>query len=302
MQKENRNPVFVYGTLMRGERANGYLHCAEYVGEAALRDYAMYDLGSYPGIVAVAGEAVIGELYRVDDDTLKRMDEYEGEGTLYHRNTVRVSMADGTAADAFAYVYALPVGENKKSVRSRWNMKDSDPVWYAGYGSNLCADRFRCYIEGGRWDEHVKPNKGCRDTTLWSQSLVKNFPGRMYFASESGSWDDCGVAFYAPECDGDTVMRLYRITCGQLKDVQDQEGNADGWYGRLAFLGFVDGVPAYTFTSEYTHTPNAPGERYRDLIFDALSKECGMRGEEAAAYIESCCSPLPAAGKKQMND
>ncbi len=234
----------------------------------------------------------------MDDETLNCLDEYEGEGSLYHRNTVRVSMADGTAVDTFAYVYAHPVDQDKKPVRSRWNMKDSDPVWYAGYGSNLCADRFRCYIEGGRWDERVKPNKGCRDTALWSQSFVKSFPGRMYFARGSGGWDDCGVAFYAPECEAETVMRLYRITFGQLKDVQDQEGNVDGWYGRLVFLDFVDGVPAFTFTSEHHHTPNAPGKRYSNLIFDALTKECGLRGEEASAYLKQCLRPLPEADKK----
>ncbi len=63
MKKENTSPVFVYGTLMRGERANAYLQNADFEGEAALRDYAMYDLGSYPGIIVAAGEAVIGELF-----------------------------------------------------------------------------------------------------------------------------------------------------------------------------------------------------------------------------------------------
>lgn len=28
-------------------------------------------------------------------------------------------------------------------------MKDNDKVWYACYGSNLCADRFKYYILGG---------------------------------------------------------------------------------------------------------------------------------------------------------
>jgi gamma-glutamylcyclotransferase (GGCT)/AIG2-like uncharacterized protein YtfP len=33
--------IFVYGTLMRGERANSYLSAAKYVGEFRLKDYAL---------------------------------------------------------------------------------------------------------------------------------------------------------------------------------------------------------------------------------------------------------------------
>ena len=100
MKNENNNPVFVYGTLMRGERADNLLRDADFAGDAVLRDYAMYDLGSYPGIAARKGEAVLGELYYVDDFTLKRLDEYESEGSLYHRITVQVKTFDGETADA----------------------------------------------------------------------------------------------------------------------------------------------------------------------------------------------------------
>ena len=71
------HPVFVYGTLMRFQRANHMLETGIYMGEAILPDYAMYHLGRYPGIKPCSGEQVMGELYRVDDATLRQMDEYE---------------------------------------------------------------------------------------------------------------------------------------------------------------------------------------------------------------------------------
>ncbi len=288
-----KNLVFVYGTLMRGERANDFLCDAEFAGDAVLKDYAMYNLGSYPGIIAHAGEAVLGELYYVDDATLKHLDEYEGEGSLYHRITVRVRTSDGEYADALAYLYAHQVNENRL-VRSRWNMKDSDTVWYAAYGSNLSTERFEYYIMGGLCPINGKTYTGCADKTLWSQSLVRTVPGSIYFAKQSPSWEYKGIAFYAPDCAGETVMRFYRITFGQLKDIQKQEG---GWYRRMAFVDFVEGVPAFTLTSERRQDENAPCDKYYNLIFDALTKDCGINRETVQEYLQRCRSPL---GKREV--
>ena len=114
----NRHPVFVYGTLMRGQRASAFLQNAEYVGEFCLADYVMYNLGSYPGIKPQKGACVPGELYLVDDKTLERMDRYEGNGDLYNR--VNVMVTAGTRTEpAQVYVYARSV-EGKPLVQGRW--------------------------------------------------------------------------------------------------------------------------------------------------------------------------------------
>lgn len=112
------HPVFVYGTLMRFQRANHMLETGIYMGEAILPDYAMYHLGRYPGIKPCSGEQVTGELYRVDDATLRQMDEYEENGSLYHRTPVRV-VVNGQEFDAEAYVYARDVAD-KPLLRRRW--------------------------------------------------------------------------------------------------------------------------------------------------------------------------------------
>ena len=69
----NDRPVFVYGTLMRGERAHHMLAGSEFGGCWQLKDYAMYNLGDFPGIKRCKGEAVLGELFFVDAETIARI-------------------------------------------------------------------------------------------------------------------------------------------------------------------------------------------------------------------------------------
>ena len=111
--------VFVYGTLMRGEGAHSYLAKAEFIGEYRLPDYAIYDLGWYPGIRPKTGCCVYGEVYAVDNRMLQEMDRYEGEGSLYHRMPVVVENETGTL-DAVAYVYAREIN-GQKIEGGRWN-------------------------------------------------------------------------------------------------------------------------------------------------------------------------------------
>ena len=72
--------LFVYGTLKRGCGAHYLLRRAEFLGEAVTRPcYRLYDLGAYPALVEDAnGVAVRGELWAVDEATLRELDEYEG--------------------------------------------------------------------------------------------------------------------------------------------------------------------------------------------------------------------------------
>ncbi len=102
--EHRKHVVFVYGTLMRGERASHMLEKYEYLGEFTLKDYALYQVSYYPGIKEASGSCVIGEAYRVDDACIKVMDRYEAEGSLYLRKKVRIT--DGQEdMEAFVYVY-----------------------------------------------------------------------------------------------------------------------------------------------------------------------------------------------------
>lgn len=164
-------------------------------------------------------------------------------------------------------------------------MKDNDKVWYACYGSNLCADRFKYYILGGECPYNGKHYDGCDDKTMWSASKIYKVKGKIYFALSSMFWDHKGFAFYDPDAKGTVIMKLYLITWGQFQKVQEQEGLC---YDFPVPLGESDdGIPIYTFTSKTHYRYNSPSRKYLDVIREGLTKECGLSESEANAYLMS---------------
>ena len=115
--------LFVYGTLMRG-----YVHPmakllsanADFLGEATCRG-KLYLVKHYPGLVLSddADDIVHGELYRLREPEalLREFDMYEacGEGfpepTQYVRQMFPVTLAGGSASEAWSYLYNWPVAK-----------------------------------------------------------------------------------------------------------------------------------------------------------------------------------------------
>jgi gamma-glutamylcyclotransferase (GGCT)/AIG2-like uncharacterized protein YtfP len=109
--------LFVYGTLMRGfdhPMARLLSANADFVSEARCRG-RLYLIKHYPGLVPSGDSAdnVSGELYRLraPEPMLREFDMYEacGEGfappTEYIRQVLSVTLADGSASDAWTYLY-----------------------------------------------------------------------------------------------------------------------------------------------------------------------------------------------------
>jgi gamma-glutamylaminecyclotransferase len=95
--------LFVYGTLRRGFANAQCMGSATFERAAATAPaYSLYDFGAYPALVQGGDGVVVGELYRVSDAELTRLDEFEGCPELYQR--VLVDLDDGT--QAFSYVMA----------------------------------------------------------------------------------------------------------------------------------------------------------------------------------------------------
>ena len=113
--------LFVYGTLMRGfdhPMAQLLSRGADFIGDARCRG-RLYLVKHYPGLVASdhAGDVVFGELFRLRQpaELLAEFDMYEacGEGfaepTEYMRHMLSVTLDDGTASEAWTYIYNWPV-------------------------------------------------------------------------------------------------------------------------------------------------------------------------------------------------
>ena len=98
--------VFVYGTLKKN-RSNSYLlKGSEFVEEAETIDrFCMRDLVGFPAVTQEKPVSTIkGEVYKIDEDTLKRLDGLEGYPHLYDRITVQVKLASGDIEEAIMYI------------------------------------------------------------------------------------------------------------------------------------------------------------------------------------------------------
>ena len=113
--------LFVYGTLMRGfdhPMARLLSGNADFISEARCQG-RLYRVEQYPALVLSEDSADIvhGELFRMraPDELLGELDMYEacGEGfaqpTEYVRQMLPLTLADGTRAEAWTYVYNWPV-------------------------------------------------------------------------------------------------------------------------------------------------------------------------------------------------
>lgn len=110
--------VFVYGTLMTGERYHELLGGSEPAGGASTAPrYRLINLGPYPALVSGGHTAVRGELYRVDDATLERLDHLEDHPELYQRR--EIELADGRRALAYFFDEA----EGREIVSGDWKRR-----------------------------------------------------------------------------------------------------------------------------------------------------------------------------------
>jgi len=124
--------LFVYGTLMRGfdhPMARLLMANADFLGSATCRG-RLYLVRHYPGLVLSSDptDIVHGELYRLHepDALLREFDMYEacGEGfaepTEYVRQMLPLMLADGTAGEAWTYIYNWPVTELPRIASGRF--------------------------------------------------------------------------------------------------------------------------------------------------------------------------------------
>ena len=108
--------IFVYGTLKRGQQRAAVMADQEFLLEAStMAEYWMFNLGSFPGLVdreGQPGDSIAGEVYRVDVECRRRLDEIEcvDEG-LYELREIRlndIGSGDSISEKVFAYFYLGP--------------------------------------------------------------------------------------------------------------------------------------------------------------------------------------------------
>jgi len=103
--------LFVYGTLRRGQGNHRLLDSSKFIGNAKTKfRYALYGSGVPFLSRSRAISQVIGEVYSVDDTTLKRLDQLEGHPDVYKREQDEVVLEDGMELIAWIYFYDAAEG------------------------------------------------------------------------------------------------------------------------------------------------------------------------------------------------
>ena len=85
----DKNFIFTYGTLMKGNFNHHYLKDDEYIGDSILDDYGLLELGFFPGAIKKEGYKVIGEIYKVTDKEKRNIDYLEGDLYSYQKVYMR---------------------------------------------------------------------------------------------------------------------------------------------------------------------------------------------------------------------
>lgn len=97
---EPRFRLFVYGSLLSGERDHALLQGAALLGSARTAPrYTLVDLGVYPALLDEGTTSVTGELYLVDAKTRFATDVKKECPALFRRITI--TLDDGATADAY---------------------------------------------------------------------------------------------------------------------------------------------------------------------------------------------------------
>lgn len=176
--------LFVYGTLMKGRCNDHYLREEKYLGIGRLKNYEMYHVSTYPGIIEGPGGYVVGELYEIDEATLKSLDVLEDEGNLFNRKQIQVSF-DGDLLDAYAYIW-----NNKEDVKSH-KVVDMpwEPLLYDSCRSQLRPLDSETGIEAGTWPLIIELSDGRCYEACTIRGIVAAVVGESYLANEKKEQD-----------------------------------------------------------------------------------------------------------------
>jgi gamma-glutamylcyclotransferase (GGCT)/AIG2-like uncharacterized protein YtfP len=124
--------VGVYGSLRSGmSNHRYYLSNSEYKGIFSTEpEYTLHSLSYYPGLKLNGNHSVVMEVYEVDENTLKRLNQLEGyypgeEPTFYDRIEI-----DTPWGKAFTYIYVNELSKESIVESGDWKeFKNNEKSW-----------------------------------------------------------------------------------------------------------------------------------------------------------------------------
>ena len=102
-QQQRRTRLFIYGSLMTGQRYHDHMAGALHVRSAWTQpSYELVDLGEYPALMNEGSVSVRGEVWEVGPTLLKELDAFEEHPDIYRRTSIELT--DGDRVEAYLFV------------------------------------------------------------------------------------------------------------------------------------------------------------------------------------------------------
>jgi gamma-glutamylcyclotransferase (GGCT)/AIG2-like uncharacterized protein YtfP len=273
---EKNNLVFVYGTLRKHQSNAHLLKAATLVAAQCWMKGEMYDSPfGYPFMKQSENGTVYGELYQVNDQQLKRLDDLEdyrgaGQDNLYDRVLQTVYTDTGSFQ---ALVYVLPKNKQIENLTyiegGNWSvyrlLKDNDTFLYFAYGSCMDDERFKKAGVNEQF-QHVE-GRGVLEGYQLRFAIYVHDGGRADIVEEGGTVEG----------------KVYVVTKECLEYLYKREGVEARWYRPAVVDVDVNGTSTknvLTFLVVGKEAEKAPPAHYfREIVR-------GGSGVLSNAYLE----------------
>jgi len=268
--------VFVYGTLRKYEDNHHLLENSRLVFEQASVKGELYDTGyGYPALFIGEG-TVYGEVYEVDDQTLRKLDiledfnERDRENSLYDRTYMTVKT---DKEDIKALVYYMKKKEHTKYRKINsgdwkeylYSSRKPESTLYFAYGS--CMDTNRFQIHGV--NHHF--------TNVIGAGKLHKYSLRFTVHADDGGRADI------VEDGGEVEGILYELPYEAVRYLYKREGVGISLY-RPTFVNVEVGGKMYqdclTFVVVDKKKELAPPDHYKEEILR------GAKGRLSEAYYQ----------------
>jgi len=270
----------------------------------------------------------------------KGYDALEEVKTAAAQRWVGAVNADGTYG-RWAYTTVKKTTDVSGTITATAEM-NPQLVWYAAYGSNLCRERFLCYIQGGTPRGSKRTYVGCHDKSLPRDVRSTMIPHRLFFAGKASGWSDKAMAFIRSARDGESYGRMFLISFSQFDQLIQQEQGMERpsetlicpplsyiaandscfsnsanptvpvnstkrlRYERILNLGTVSGYPVLTFTAvgpDSEITAAAPSREYVQTIACGIRETFpAMTSEQICEYFLGCDGVQGQISSEQLGD
>jgi len=260
--------IFAYGSFRYGFELHHLVKKHRFVGRGYVDGYELYDLRGYPGALKGDG-VVVGEVYEIDERTLRLMDEIEGfegsEDGLFVRTSVRVYF-DDRRKYYYDNVQMYAINPSlEREIRSRPRIESGDYSAYMGMPSLI---NYFAYAENT--NSIVLEERGIDKIPRKIRVVLKGYELTFNVPCQ---WGACANLRENPA--GVVCGYLYQLTDQELKFLDKAESNLIRYIKEVVRVEDPEGREyfAYAYVSPTVDYNLKPTKDYINLILEGLNEE-----------------------------